>query len=91
MPIPKNNFPSTINALVNAGADVNAQYNYGWTPLVFAAKSGSPDDAVDALEKAGATILLLLTLCRIGTTKEDTSATRTAPALWRRSKNKPEV
>ena len=43
----------TVNALLEAGADVNARHNDGWNALAFAALEGHTE-IVNALLKAGA-------------------------------------
>ena len=43
----------TVEILVAAGADVNAESEEGNTPLTWAAKSGHPE-IVDILKQAGA-------------------------------------
>ena len=46
---------AVVRRLINAGADVNAKDNYGWTPLSCASKNGNLD-VVIALMGAGADV-----------------------------------
>jgi murein DD-endopeptidase MepM/ murein hydrolase activator NlpD len=47
---------ASVQAAITAGANVNAQDEYGQTPLMYAASSSTNPDILDALLKAGATI-----------------------------------
>jgi murein DD-endopeptidase MepM/ murein hydrolase activator NlpD len=47
---------ASVQAAIEAGANVNAQDEYGQTPLMYAASSSTNPDILAALLKAGATI-----------------------------------
>jgi murein DD-endopeptidase MepM/ murein hydrolase activator NlpD len=47
---------ASVEAALSAGANVNAQDQYGQTPLMYAASSSTNPDILEALLKAGATI-----------------------------------
>lgn len=53
--MPKAPNPAVIKRLIDAGVDVNAADSEGWTPLHFAARSGSAE-AVQLLLNAGAQV-----------------------------------
>lgn len=67
--------PEIVNMLINAGADVNARYKYGETPLMFALGWGKNQDVIKALidggadvnaeNKKGKTPLMIATECNI--------------------------
>ena len=53
----KNPDPEVIEALLNAGAEVNAQDKYGgWTPFHFAAKENPNPKVIEILLNAGAQV-----------------------------------
>jgi murein DD-endopeptidase MepM/ murein hydrolase activator NlpD len=52
----KTNDVANVQAALTAGANVNAQDEYGQTPLMYAASSSTTPDILDALVKAGANI-----------------------------------
>jgi murein DD-endopeptidase MepM/ murein hydrolase activator NlpD len=47
---------ASVQAAISSGANVNAQDQYGQTPLMYAASSSTNPDILDALLKAGATL-----------------------------------
>jgi murein DD-endopeptidase MepM/ murein hydrolase activator NlpD len=52
----KTNDVAAVQEAIGAGANVNAQDEYGQTPLMYAASSSTNPDILDALVKAGADI-----------------------------------
>ena len=48
--------PQEIQATINAGFEVNAQDQYGQTPLMYAAAGNTDPDAVSVLVNAGANV-----------------------------------
>ena len=46
--------PEKVRQLIQAGADVNAKNEYGWTPLMLAARYNSNPETLTALLDAGA-------------------------------------
>ena len=53
-----NNNLEVLNTLINAGADVNAREEHGWTILMCAAGNNNKPEVFNVLIKAGADIFI---------------------------------